>query len=225
MNPSKTRSHQESGCGISSRKGASDPKGLVSSRLQTPKDLNSSSSVTLETEKSRTPAPETDVCQWTIGNQAFEPRTGSRGCAAHCKGRAALEPCCKPHCCVYHINRKTMGMSAGVQVPRNPLLSTPPELSLSHSPNQTLTIAQKLLEYQSESHFTLGVHSHTTTTFCPQKTAGSQEVNPTFHRAASHSTQTSNGWPLAIKVKAGATRESLRPYFCIQTSQSKDHRS
>lgn len=94
MNPSKTRSHQESGCGISSWKGASDPKGLISSRLQMPKGLNSSSSVTLETEKSRTPVPETDVCQWTIGNQAFEPRTGSRGCAAHCKGRAALEPCC-----------------------------------------------------------------------------------------------------------------------------------
>lgn len=137
MNPSKTRSHQESGCGISSCKGASDPKGLVSSRLQTPKGLNSSSSGTPETEKSRTPAPETDVCQWTIGNQAFEPRTRSRGCAAHCKGRAALEPCCKPHCCVHHINRKTMGMSAGVQVPRNPLLSTPPENSLSLSFSQS----------------------------------------------------------------------------------------
>lgn len=130
LNPSKTRSHQESGCGIYSCKRASDPKGLVRSRLQTPKGLNSSSSVTLETEKSRTPAPETDVCQWTIGNQAFEPRTGSRGWGAHCKGRAALEPSCKPHCCVHQINRKTMGMPAGVQVPRNLLLSTPPELSL-----------------------------------------------------------------------------------------------
>lgn len=211
MNPSKTRSHQESGCGISSCKGASDPTGLVSSRLQMPKGLNRSSSVTLETEKSRTPAPETDVCQWTIGNQAFEPRTGSRGCAAHCKGRAALEPCCKPHCRVHHINRKTMGMSAGVQVPRNLLLCTPPELSLS------LSFSQSDLDNRPETSgvpvresFTLGVHSHTTTTFCPQKIAGSQEVNPAFHRAASHSTQTPNRWPLAIKVKAGATRERER---------------
>lgn len=35
------------------------------------------------------------------------------------------------------------------------------------------------------SHFTLRVHSHTTTTFCPQKLGGSQEVTPAFHQAAS----------------------------------------
>lgn len=226
MNPSKTKSHQESGCGISSCKGASDPIGLVSSRLQTPKGLNRSSSVTLETEKSRTPAPETDVCQWTIGNQAFEPRTGSRDCAAHCKGRAALEPCCKPHCRVHHINRKTMGMSAGVQVPRNLLLCIPPELSLSHSPNQTLTIAQKLLEYQLESPLPWEFTATQPPLSVPRRqpvprrwTLPSIGLLPTPHK------HLMGGHWLSKWKQERRERESLRPSFCIQTSQSKDHRS